>query len=133
MRESSNTTARSSVDPYVAHEAILSNYTSRIQAVSISPGPSFACSTRRPAHHPPAKNVKMEMAHTLPRVRPRVHNNAVTALTQAFPLGQFSREPKRPARKLVVARIQMAQAGNMFPRYYEHVYRRLGVDVAKRH
>ena len=26
----------------------------------------------------------------------------------------------------------MAQAGNMFPRYYENVHRRLGVDVAKR-
>jgi hypothetical protein len=81
----------------------LSNYTSRIPAVSISPGPSFADSTRRPAHNPPAKNMKMEMAYTLPGIRPAVDYNAVTSLTQAFSLGQLCREPKRPAHKLVVA------------------------------
>ena len=74
----------------------------------------------------------MEMAHALPSIRPRVDYNAVTALTQAFPLGQFGREPKHPSHKLVVTRIQMAQAGDMFPRYYENVHWRLGVDIAKR-
>src|SRR5262245_56152613 len=93
---------------------------------------SDSCSTGRPAHLAPAKQMVVRMKHRLARIGAGVDHDTKAGVGDAQLLGQPRGYLKNFSDERTVARFDIENTGDMLARNNKHMRRRPGLDIFKR-